>query len=140
MTFQTKTGFFLRAIFCFYLFVPVSLPAFPKTVNMLDPGDLSPQYYYQQAQEKLVEGDSTGALQLLNQALKLDSKYGLALVCRGGLNLIFGNLKQARRDFKQALTAKSPKIRSLAHVGLGHVLIRNPSLISRAIQHYAGFI
>lgn len=136
MTCQTKTGFFRIVIFCLFLFAPLCLPAFPKTVNTLDAGDLPPQYYYQQAHEKLVKGDSTGALQLLNQALKLDPRHGEALIWRGRLNLISGNLKQARKDFKQALIAKSPKIRSLAHVGFGHVLIRNPVLTSRAIQHY----
>jgi len=118
------------------LIIFLILPLYPGTADQSEAMNLHSQSYYQQAIKSLAEGDSTGALGLLDKALELDPRHGEALIWRGRLNLISGNLKQARKDFKQALTAKSPKIRSLAHVGFGHVLIRNPVLTSRAIRYY----
>ena len=137
MTWRTKTGFFLAlAACCFFPFQAVpAASALTGDIPQAEEGP-SPEPYCRQAVSALTRGDSTGALKLLNQALDIDPKHGPALIWRGRLNLAAGDLRQARRDFNRALFDKSSKIKALAHVGLGHVLISNSYRTGQAIRHY----
>ena len=92
--------------------------------------------YYQQALDRVNKGDSTVALQLLEQALELDSKHGQSLLARGSLYLEQGNLKKARRDFTMATGDKDPAIRARAHIGLGDILRRMSYRNWHAIKEY----
>ncbi len=66
------------------LIIFLFLPLYPGTADQPAARNLSPQSYYQQAHEKLVEGDSTGALGLLDKALELDPRHGEVLIWPGG--------------------------------------------------------
>ena len=89
-----------------------------------------------QAESLLSGGDSTGALDLLDKALELDSKNWEALLERGQLNLAAGDLDAARVDFNNALFSKSPEIRARAHIGLGDIFL---SMRNRAMQAVAEY-
>jgi len=92
--------------------------------------------YHLEFQRALSQGDSVGALKLLNKALKADKSHGPALIDRGYLFLDTGNKKQAKRDFERALRSKSRSIKAKAYVGLGDVLRTNPKWIHQAIEKY----
>ncbi len=119
------------------LFFPVLL-AFLLTAGFesLQGAGETARSYYQQALDRVNEGDSTGALQLLEQALELDSKHGPSLLARGRLYLEQGNLKNARRDFTMATGDKDPAIRAKAHIGLGDIYRRMPKREWQAIKEY----
>ena len=116
------------------------LPLYPGTADQSEVMNLHAQSYYQQSLSSLAESDTAKALGFLDKALEIDPNHGPAMIWRGRLNLARGNLKQAREDFNKASFDKSPKIKALAHVGLGHVLIRNPYRTGQAIRHYRNAI
>ncbi len=58
------------------------------------------------------------------------------LLRRGRLHLAAGDLDTAKEDFSKALNSISPGIKARAHVGLGHIQIRNPRKTLQAAKHY----
>jgi len=94
------------------------------------------QTYYQQALGRINEGDSTGALGLLDKALELDSKHREAYLERGRLHLAADDMDAARDDFNHALFSKSPEIRARAHIGLGDIYRLKPKRNWDAIAEY----
>jgi GWxTD domain-containing protein len=87
------------------------------------------QSCYEKAVVMLKDGDSSTALGLLDRALELDSKHGPALIERGRLYLSQDLRDKARWDFTQAVGDEDPRIKALAHVGLGD--ISRPFIASR---------
>ncbi len=73
---------------------------------------------YQQAQVKIAQGDSPGALKLLDQAIKLDKKNYAAFLERGRLYLAQRNGKAAIDDFIKAIGAKDKETKVEAYLGL----------------------
>jgi tetratricopeptide (TPR) repeat protein len=90
----------------------------------------------QQLQYELARGDTAAAMQLLDRALEKDADHAASRLWRGKLHLAAGDYDSAKEDFTKALHSKSPETRARAHVGLGHILIRNPNKTSQATKHY----
>jgi tetratricopeptide (TPR) repeat protein len=87
-------------------------------------------------QYKLAQGDTAAAMQLLDRALEIDADHGDSRLWRGWLHLAAGDFDSAKEDFTRALNSESPRIKARAHVGLGHIQIRNPQKTSQAAEHY----
>jgi tetratricopeptide (TPR) repeat protein len=94
------------------------------------------QTYYQQALGRINEGDSTGALNLLDKALEIDPKLWDARLARGRIHLAAGDLDAARNDFNRALSSKSPEIKAKAHIGLGDIYFSMGKRTMQAITEY----
>ena len=92
--------------------------------------------YYRQAQDRVNEGDTTGAIQLLDRALEVDSKHGLSLLARGRLYLGQENSSQAHSDFTTACWNKDPAIKARAHIGLGDIFRRMSMRNWQAVEEY----
>ncbi len=92
--------------------------------------------YHLEFQRALAQGDSVGALKLLNKALKLDRELYPALIQRGRLYLGMGNKRAAKNDFSNALFSDSEEIKAKAYVGLGDILRTNPKRIRMAMEKY----
>ena len=105
-------------------------------LSALSGAEQTARTYYQQALERINEGDTTGALSFLNKALELDPKHGQSLLARGRLYLEQANLKKARRDFTMATGDKDPAIKARAHIGLGDILRRMPYRNWQAMREY----
>ena len=63
---------------------------------------------FRQAQDKLTQGDTAAALQLLNQALEIDADHGDSRLRRGKLYLAEGKIDIAREDFIRVINSESP--------------------------------
>jgi len=98
--------------------------------------DETAQTLSSQAESLLSRGDSTGALQLLDKALELDSKNWEAVLERGRIHLGSGELDAARNDFNRALGSKSSETRARAHIGLGDICLGMGNRAMHAIAEY----
>jgi len=70
------------------------------------------------ASELLAEGDTAGALVLLDNSISRQPENHVALLDRGRLQLMAGNCDAASRDFTAALNSQIDSIRIDAHTGL----------------------
>ncbi|OGG04754.1 MAG: hypothetical protein A3F83_03470 [Candidatus Glassbacteria bacterium RIFCSPLOWO2_12_FULL_58_11] len=77
---------------------------------------------------RLAEGDSSGALELLDLALDLDGNHWPALLARGNLRFVSGKPEQALADYTRALAAPEAEIRSVAYYGCGLVHLHDKNL------------
>jgi len=98
--------------------------------------DQTARTYYRQAENLIGEGDTTAALQLLDRALKADSRHGPSLIARGRLFLEESNLSKARRDFNWASHSSDRAIRSAGFLGLGDVFRKMPRRNLQAAKEY----
>ncbi len=91
---------------------------------------------YNQASSLLASGDTSQATAMLDSVLEQDKKHWDALLARGRLYLASGDKKSAKLTFRDAMSSKSKRIRSLAFIGLGDIEASRPKRNWEAIKQY----